>query len=85
MRRVIDHPGDCRFLQSIKTFAASAAFQATTVFARRQQFEDLMETFLRRLEAYAGEAWPSEISRLVVGRPVRFAGSNPDEALAIER
>jgi len=85
IRLFIDHPGDCRFLQSIKTFAASAAFQATTVFARRQQFEDLMETFLRRLEAYAGEAWPSEISRLVVGRPVRFAGSNPDEALAIER
>ena len=85
IRLFIDHPGDCRFLQSIKTFAASAAFQATTVFARRQQFEDLMETFLRLLEAYAGEAWPSEISRLVVGRPVRFAGSNPDEALAIER
>lgn len=85
IRLFIDHPGDCRFLQSIKTFAASAAFQATTVFARRQQFEDLMETFLRRLEAYAGDAWPNEISRLVVGRPVRFAGSNPDEALAIER
>lgn len=85
IRLFIDHPGECRFLQSIKTFAASAAFQATTVFARRQRFEDLMETFLRRLEAYAGEAWPSEISRLVVGRPVRFAGSNPDEALALER
>lgn len=85
IRLFIDHPGDCRFLQSIKTFAASAAFQATTVFARRQQFEDLMETFLRRLEAYAGEAWPDEISRLVVGRPVRFAGANPNEALAIER
>ncbi|MFN3548785.1 MAG: Hsp70 family protein [Mesorhizobium sp.] len=85
IRLFIDHPGECRFLQSIKTFAASAAFQATTVFARRQRFEDLMETFLRRLEAYAGEAWPSAISRLVVGRPVRFAGSNPDEALAIER
>ncbi|MDN2579526.1 Hsp70 family protein [Aquibium sp. ELW1220] len=85
IRLFIDHPGDCRFLQSIKTFAASAAFQATTVFARRQQFEDLMETFLRRLEAYAGDGWPSEISRLVVGRPVRFAGSNPNEELALER
>lgn len=85
IRLFIDHPGDCRFLQSIKTFAASAAFQATTVFAKRQQFEDLMETFLQRLEAYAGEAWPSEISRLVVGRPVRFAGSSPNEDLALER
>jgi hypothetical chaperone protein len=81
----IDNPGDCRFLQSIKTFAASAAFQATLVFARRQQFEDLMEIFLRRLKAYAGDEWPTEVSRLVVGRPVRFAGANPDEALALQR
>lgn len=85
IRMFIDNPGDCRFLQSIKTFAASAAFQATLVYARRQQFEDLMEIFLRRLKAYAGTEWPDDISRLVVGRPVRFAGGNPDEKLAIER
>ncbi len=85
IRMFIDNPGDCRFLQSIKTFAASAAFQATVVFARKQQFEDLMEIFLRRLKAYAGDHWPSDISRLVVGRPVHFAGSNPDEKLALER
>lgn len=85
IRMFIDNPGDCRFLQSIKTFAASAAFQATLVFARKQQFEDLMEVFLRRLKAYAGEAWPEDISRLMVGRPVRFAGANPNEELALER
>ena len=85
IRMFIDNPGDCRFLQSIKTFAASAAFQATQVFARRQGFEDLMEIFLRRLKAYAGDGWPTEISSLVVGRPVQFAGSNPDEALALKR
>jgi hypothetical chaperone protein len=85
IRLFIDNPGDCRFLQSIKTFAASAAFQATQVFARRHSFEDLMEVFLRRLQAYAGSDWPGEISRLMVGRPVRFAGTNPDERLAMER
>ena len=85
IRLFIDNPGDCRFLQSIKTFAASSAFQATQVFARRHSFEDLMEVFLRRLQAYAGANWPAEISQLVVGRPVRFAGGNPDERLAMER
>lgn len=85
IRLFIDNPGHCRFLQSIKTFAASAAFQATIIHARRHSFEDLMEAFLRRLEAYAGDEWPSGISHLVVGRPVRFAGTNPDEALAMER
>lgn len=28
IRQFIDNPGDCRFLQSIKTFAASALFRA---------------------------------------------------------
>lgn len=85
IRQFIDHPGECRFLQSIKTFAASALFQGTLIFARRQTFEDLMEIFLRRLRTYAGDQWPTEISRIVTGRPVHFAGANPDPALATER
>ncbi|MBB4065684.1 Hsp70 family protein [Gellertiella hungarica] len=85
IRQFIDNPGDCRFLQSIKTFAASPLFQATLIFARRTSFEDLMETFVDRLRAYAGAAWPQEPGRLVVGRPVAFAGANPDEALALQR
>ncbi|MCO4315575.1 Hsp70 family protein [Phyllobacterium sp. 21LDTY02-6] len=85
IRQFIDNPGECRFLQSIKTFAASALFQGTLVFAKRQTFEDLMEVFLRRLRHYAEADWPSAISRVVVGRPVHFAGARPDPALAIER
>ena len=85
IRAFIDNPGDCRFLQSIKTFAASPLFQGTLIFARRHQFEDLMEIFLRRLSAYAGEAWPAEVSRIVVGRPVHFAGASADADLALER
>ncbi|MBB4104831.1 Hsp70 family protein [Allorhizobium borbori] len=85
IRQFIDNPGDCRFLQSIKTFAASALFQGTLVFARRHEFEDLMEVFIRRLKAYAGDHWPEDLGTLVAGRPVRFAGANPNEALALER
>ncbi len=85
IRQFIDNPGDCRFLQSIKTFAASALFQGTLVFARRHEFEDLMEIFIRRLKAYAGDAWPEDLGPLVTGRPVRFAGASPDEKLALER
>ncbi|MGX5665656.1 Hsp70 family protein [Rhizobium daejeonense] len=85
IRQFIDNPGECRFLQSIKTFAASALFQGTIVHARRFQFEDLMEVFLRRLENYAGDGWPSDAKRIVTGRPVHFAGSNPDPQLAMTR
>lgn len=85
IRQFIDNAGDCRFLQSIKTFAASALFQGTLVFARRHTFDDLMEVFLRRLKAYAGDGWPTDVSRVIAGRPVQFAGASPDPALALER
>ena len=85
IRQFIDNPGDCRFLQSIKTFAASALFQGTLIFARRHAFDDLMEIFLRRLKTYAGAEWPEGVSRVIAGRPVQFAGANPDPDLALER
>lgn len=85
IRQFIDNPGEARFLQSIKTFAASALFQGTLVHARRFQFEDLMEVFLKRLEAYAGDGWPTQAERIVAGRPVHFAGASPNPDLAIER
>ncbi|MBY2922732.1 Hsp70 family protein [Rhizobium leguminosarum] len=85
IRQFIDNPGECRFLQSIKTFAASALFQGTLIFAKRHNFEDLMEVFVRRLRNYAGDNWPSDVSRIVTGRPVHFAGASPDPALATER
>ncbi|MBU4529655.1 MAG: Hsp70 family protein [Hoeflea sp.] len=81
----IANPGECRYLQSIKTFAASALFQGTFVHARRFQFEDLMEVFLKRLQAYAGDNWPDAARRIVTGRPVHFAGANPDSNLAMRR
>ncbi|MBX4928251.1 putative chaperone protein [Rhizobium binae] len=85
IRQFIDNPGECRFLQSIKTFAASALFQGTLIFAKRHNFEDLMEVFVRRLRNYAGDSWPSDVSRIVAGRPVHFAGASPDPDLATQR
>ncbi|MBY5644831.1 Hsp70 family protein [Rhizobium leguminosarum] len=85
IRQFIDNPGECRFLQSIKTFAASALFQGTLIFAKRHNFEDLMEIFVRRLRNYAGDNWPSDVGRIVTGRPVHFAGASPDPVLATER
>lgn len=85
IRQFIDNPGDCRFLQSIKTFAASALFQGTLIYGKRQSFEDLMEVFIRRLRGYADDNWPSDVSRIVAGRPVHFAGASADPALATDR
>lgn len=85
IRTFIDNPGECRFLQSIKTFAASPLFQGTLIFARRYAFEQLMRAFVSRLADYAGDGWHGGYERIVVGRPVHFAGAAPDEALALER
>jgi hypothetical chaperone protein len=74
--------GDCRFIQSFKTFAASPLFTDTLIYARRLKFEDLFAAFLRRARAHAGAAFPK---RIVIGRPVKFAGGAPDEALARTR
>ena len=74
-----------RFIQSFKTFAASASFNSTYVFRQRYRFEDLLAAFLRTLARHGGDRFGFEAQSLIVGRPVRFAGGHPDEALAMQR
>ncbi|ACL59679.1 Hsp70 family protein [Methylobacterium nodulans] len=74
-----------RFVQSFKSFAASAAFKETRIFRDRFQFEDLLAAFVRTLLQDAGAPLDLASGRVVIGRPVRFVGHNPDEALAMRR
>ncbi|MEQ9504842.1 MAG: Hsp70 family protein [Hyphomonas sp.] len=74
--------GDCRFIQSFKTFAASPLFNSTVIHNKNWYFEDLLSAYLRRLAERAGGDWPSQV---VMGRPVQFAGVQADEALAQTR
>ena len=81
----VEDPLETRFIQSFKTFAASAAFTETRIDNKRYAFEDLLAAFLLRLRHHAGEALDAMPPAVVVGRPVTFAGGNPDEALALGR
>src|SRR5262249_8662711 len=74
-----------RFIQSFKTFAASSSFVKTRIFRQNFRFEDLLAAFLRGLLRHADRAISFAAPRTVIGRPVRFAGANPDEALAMRR
>jgi hypothetical chaperone protein len=85
IQRFIDDPWESRFLQSIKTFAASAIFTGTNIFSKQYQFEDLMEAFLACAKTYAGAQLETLAERVVVGRPVTFAGATPNESLAMQR
>ncbi|TAD88797.1 MAG: Hsp70 family protein [Alphaproteobacteria bacterium] len=81
----LDRREECRFLQSIKTFAASPLFQDTRIEGRTFRFEDLMHAFLRRYRHHTGDHLPVWPERLVVGRPVAFAGIDADDTLAETR
>jgi hypothetical chaperone protein len=85
IERFIDDPTDCRFLQSFKTFAASKSFAETFIHGRKFVFEDLLTAFIEQLRMHAGPALAKLPLHLVAGRPVAFAGVNPNEALALER
>jgi hypothetical chaperone protein len=83
------YPEGSRFIQSFKTVAASPLFEHANVFEKRFTFEQLGTSFLERMIAHAGgrlDAGPhGRPSRVVVGRPVTYAGARPDEALARQR
>jgi hypothetical chaperone protein len=83
IQNFIDLPEETRFLQSFKSFAASRSFTDTAVFTKRYTFENLLSAFLDKLRQHAGfKQFPRS---LVVGRPVTFAGQDPDEGLAHRR
>ncbi len=80
----LDDPDSTRLIQSFKSFAASSAFSGTSIFGRRFQFEDLLFAFLRRLRERS-EGLDGPVVRTVIGRPVVFAGADPNEGLALRR
>ncbi len=81
----LEFPEGSRFLQSFKSVAASASFEHAIVFEKRLRFEEMGRTFLALMAARAGGALDGSARRVIVGRPVEYAGSRPDDALARQR
>ncbi len=82
--RAIEPQGEQRFVQSIKTYLASKLFTETRIYGERFTLERLVGMFLARL--LAGTDGQGERPKAVIaGRPVVFAGTRPDEALALAR
>lgn len=78
-------PQDSRFLQSFKSVAASASFDTASIFTKRYRFEELGRLFLGKLVAHAGTPLAERPRRVVVGRPVEYAGARPDPVIARQR
>jgi hypothetical chaperone protein len=81
----VEEPLETRFIQSFKTYAASPLFTDTHVLGRRFAFEDLLSAFLLRMKDHGGADLAAMPPRLIVGRPVNFAGLRPDPHLALSR
>ena len=76
---------DLRFIQSIKSHAASRLFEETRVFGVSYRFEDLMASLLSCVKKDSGFDPTSFSGTTVSGRPVAFVGSQPDDDLAMRR
>jgi hypothetical chaperone protein len=76
----LEDPLDSRLIMSMKTYLAQKSFTETRIFGRIFTLERLIATFLRALLTEVGSA-----PRIVVGRPVRFAGEFADDELGAER
>ena len=77
----LDDPLESRLMMSLKSYLAQRSFTETRVFGRTFTLEDLIALFL-------GAVLPTgnpEITMLVSGRPVRFAGDTPDDDLGERR
>jgi len=81
----LQSPLDSRFIQSFKSVAASPSFERALIFGKPFRFEDLGRQFLSSLVRHAGGALDARPRRVMVGRPVEYAGARPDPALARQR
>ncbi len=81
----LQSPLDSRFIQSFKSVAASPLFERAMIFNKPFRFEDMGRLFLQRLVAHSGGALDALPQRIVVGRPVEYAGARADPALARRR
>ena len=86
IQRFIELAGDCRFIQSLKSFAASRLFEQTYIYGGAWRFEDLFSRFFRDLRGHAHPQLDDLPKDVLVGRPVEYAGSSrPDAQLAMQR
>lgn len=81
----VEEPLETRFIQSFKSYAASTLFTDTEILRRRFTFEDLLSAFLLKVKEHGGADLAELPKRVIVGRPVAFAGLRPDPALALTR
>lgn len=76
-----------RLIQSLKSHLASRTLTGTEILGRRYKLEDLIARILTDLRTQVSRQFGRPIRSAMVGRPVRFVGSDSpeDDEFAVER
>lgn len=84
IERHVEEPGG-RLIQSMKSYLGSRQFRATNVFGTNYTLEELIAIVVRGVRKLAAAELGELDGKVVVGRPVRFAGEDEDQGYALER
>ena len=79
-----EFPDDTRLIQSLKSYAANPLFRQSMILNKPYTFALLMQAFIEQLFCLS-EVDLASVGKIIVGRPVKFAGYSPDEKLALAR
>jgi hypothetical chaperone protein len=79
IERYLEADDKGRLIQSLKSHLTSRTLTGTEVFGRRHRLEELISRMLSDLRRHAEKQFKRPIRNAVVGRPVRFVGSESDE------
>ena len=80
-----DNPGEGRLIRSIKKHLPFRSFIGTWIEDRPMNLEDLIALFLAELRRKGNDHFGQDVSRLVLGRPARFAEDDGDDFYAQSR
>jgi hypothetical chaperone protein len=85
LRRYAENGLEGRLLRSIKKHLPSRSFLGTYIDDRPMLVEDLVAAILREMRVRADTYYATEVERVVLGRPARFASEDRDDAFAEQR
>jgi hypothetical chaperone protein len=87
IERYLESDEKGRLIQSLKSHLSSRSLTGTEIFGRRHKLEEVISRLLSDLRKAAQRQFERPIPYAMVGRPVRFVGSesNEDDEFALDR
>ncbi len=71
--------GECRLLQSFKSYLTSRVFTSTSILGASYTLEDLIALIVKTLRDHVATTTGADVKRVVAGRPVRFVAEGGEQ------